>query len=34
MAQAAEASTGKSADLQALVGRGQSWEVAKEPRPI
>ncbi|MGE5722754.1 MAG: 2-oxoacid:ferredoxin oxidoreductase subunit beta [Sphingomonadales bacterium] len=28
------ASAGKSADLQALVARGQSWEVAREPRPI
>jgi len=28
------ASAGKSADLQALVARGQSWEVVREPRPI
>jgi len=29
-----EASAGKAADLQALVARGQSWEVTKEPRPV
>ena len=34
IAQTAKASEGKSTDLQALIGRGQSWEVAKEPRPI
>ena len=28
------ASAGKTPDLQALVARGQSWEVTKEPRPI
>jgi 2-oxoglutarate ferredoxin oxidoreductase subunit beta len=32
--QNAKVSEGKSADLQALVAKGQSWEVAKEPRPI
>ncbi len=25
---------GKTPDLQALVGKGQSWEVAREPRPL
>ena len=29
-----EASAGKSPDLQALVGKGQSWEVTKEPHAI
>jgi 2-oxoglutarate ferredoxin oxidoreductase subunit beta len=29
-----QASEGKNADLQALIARGQSWEVGKEPRPI
>jgi 2-oxoglutarate/2-oxoacid ferredoxin oxidoreductase subunit beta len=28
------ASAGKKADLQALVSKGQSWEVTREPRPI
>ena len=32
--QNASASAGKTPDLQALVARGQSWEVTKEPRPI
>ena len=31
--QSAEASKGKTADLQALIARGQSWQVGKEPRP-
>jgi len=30
--QNAEAAAGKAADLQALVSRGQTWEVEKEPR--
>jgi 2-oxoglutarate ferredoxin oxidoreductase subunit beta len=29
-----EASQGKAADLQKLVGKGQSWEVTKEPHVI
>jgi 2-oxoglutarate ferredoxin oxidoreductase subunit beta len=29
-----EASAGKIADLQKLVGKGQSWEVTKEPHLI
>jgi 2-oxoglutarate ferredoxin oxidoreductase subunit beta len=29
-----EASAGKKPDLQALVGKGQSWEVTKEPHAI
>jgi 2-oxoglutarate ferredoxin oxidoreductase subunit beta len=29
-----EASAGKAADLQKLVGKGQSWEVLKEPHVI
>ncbi|HEX8443765.1 MAG TPA: 2-oxoacid:ferredoxin oxidoreductase subunit beta [Allosphingosinicella sp.] len=29
-----EASAGKKADLQKLVGKGQSWEVTKEPHVI
>jgi 2-oxoglutarate ferredoxin oxidoreductase subunit beta len=32
--QNADAAAGKSADLQALVSRGQTWEVEKEPRAI
>ena len=32
--QNAQASAGKKADLQALVGKGQSWEVTKEPHAI
>jgi len=28
------AAKGKAPDLQVLVGKGQSWEVAKEPRPL
>ncbi|MDT9597891.1 2-oxoacid:ferredoxin oxidoreductase subunit beta [Sphingosinicella rhizophila] len=32
--QNAQASTGKVPDLQALVSRGQSWEVTKEPHVI
>jgi 2-oxoglutarate ferredoxin oxidoreductase subunit beta len=32
--QNAAASAGKKPDLQALVAKGQSWEVGKEPRPI
>ena len=27
-----EAAAGKNADLQALVSKGQTWEVEKEPR--
>jgi 2-oxoglutarate ferredoxin oxidoreductase subunit beta len=34
VAQNAEASAGKKPDLQALVAKGQSWEVGKEPRTI
>jgi 2-oxoglutarate/2-oxoacid ferredoxin oxidoreductase subunit beta len=34
VAQNAQASAGKAADLQALVSRGQSWEVLKEPHAI
>ena len=30
--QNAEAAAGKKADLQALVSKGQSWQVEKEPR--
>ena len=29
-----EAAAGKPADLQALVSKGQTWEVTKEPREI
>jgi 2-oxoglutarate/2-oxoacid ferredoxin oxidoreductase subunit beta len=32
--QNAKASAGKTPDLQALVGKGQSWEVTKEPHAI
>jgi hypothetical protein len=32
--QNAQASAGKSPDLQALVAKGQSWEVTKEPHAI
>ncbi len=32
--QNAAAARGKTPDLQALVGKGQSWEVAREPRPL
>jgi 2-oxoglutarate ferredoxin oxidoreductase subunit beta len=32
--QNAQASAGKKPDLQALVGKGQSWEVTKEPHAI
>ncbi|HEY0625611.1 MAG TPA: 2-oxoacid:ferredoxin oxidoreductase subunit beta [Allosphingosinicella sp.] len=32
--QNSQASAGKSADLQALVAKGQSWEVTKEPHAI
>ena len=32
--QNSEASAGKKPDLQALVGKGQSWEVMKEPHAI
>ncbi len=32
--QNAAAARGKIPDLQALVGKGQSWEVAREPRPL
>ena len=32
--QNAEAAAGKAADLQALVSKGQTWQVGKEPRPI
>jgi 2-oxoglutarate ferredoxin oxidoreductase subunit beta len=28
-----QAAQGKKADLQALIARGQSWQVGKEPRP-
>jgi 2-oxoglutarate/2-oxoacid ferredoxin oxidoreductase subunit beta len=28
------AAAGKTADLQALVAKGQSWEVTKQPREI
>nr|WP_295370837.1 2-oxoacid:ferredoxin oxidoreductase subunit beta [uncultured Sphingosinicella sp.] len=34
MEQNAQASAGKKPDLQALVGKGQSWEVLKEPHAI
>jgi 2-oxoglutarate ferredoxin oxidoreductase subunit beta len=34
IAQNAQASVGKKPDLQALVGKGQSWEVTKEPHAI
>jgi 2-oxoglutarate ferredoxin oxidoreductase subunit beta len=32
--QNSEASRGKTADLQKLVGKGQSWEITKEPHVI
>ncbi len=32
--QNAAVARGKTPDLQALVGKGQSWEVAREPRPL
>ena len=32
--QNAEAAAGKTPDLQALVSKGQSWEVTKEPHAI
>ena len=32
--QNAQASAGKKADLQALVAKGQSWMVTKEPHAI
>ena len=32
--QNAQASAGKAPDLQALVAKGQSWEVTKEPHAI
>jgi 2-oxoglutarate ferredoxin oxidoreductase subunit beta len=34
IAQNEDARAGKKADLQALVAKGQSWEVTKEPRPV
>jgi 2-oxoglutarate ferredoxin oxidoreductase subunit beta len=34
IAQNAQASAGKTPNLQALVGKGQSWEVTKEPHAI
>ncbi len=33
VAQSAQAAQGKKADLQALIAKGQSWQVGKEPRP-
>jgi 2-oxoglutarate ferredoxin oxidoreductase subunit beta len=33
VAQSAQASKGKTPDLQALIAKGQSWQVGKEPRP-
>ncbi|MFN3389879.1 MAG: hypothetical protein ACK40O_13230 [Allosphingosinicella sp.] len=32
--QNADASAGKTPDLQALVSKGQSWQVTKEPHVI
>jgi 2-oxoglutarate ferredoxin oxidoreductase subunit beta len=32
--QNAQAAAGKPADLQALVSKGQTWEVTKEPREL
>ena len=32
--QNAQAAAGKPADLQALVSKGQTWQVKKEPREI
>ena len=32
--QNAAAAAGKPADLQALVSKGQTWQVEKEPREI
>jgi len=34
MCQNEKASAGKKADLQALVAKGQSWMVTKEPRAL
>jgi 2-oxoglutarate ferredoxin oxidoreductase subunit beta len=34
MRQNEEAAAGKKADLQALVSKGQSWMVTKEPHVI
>jgi 2-oxoglutarate ferredoxin oxidoreductase subunit beta len=34
LAQQAEAAKGKPADLQALVSRGQTWQVEKEPHEL
>jgi 2-oxoglutarate ferredoxin oxidoreductase subunit beta len=34
LAQNAQAAAGKPADLQALVSRGQTWQVEKEPHEI
>jgi len=34
LAQQAEAAKGKPADLQALVSRGQTWQVEKEPHEM
>jgi 2-oxoglutarate ferredoxin oxidoreductase subunit beta len=28
------AASGKIADLQALVAKGQTWQVEKEPKPL
>jgi 2-oxoglutarate ferredoxin oxidoreductase subunit beta len=32
--QSSQASQGKKADLQALIAKGQSWQVGKVPRPV
>jgi 2-oxoglutarate ferredoxin oxidoreductase subunit beta len=32
--QNAQAAAGKAADLQALVSKGQTWQVTKEPHEI
>jgi 2-oxoglutarate ferredoxin oxidoreductase subunit beta len=32
--QNAAAASGKTPDLQALVAKGQSWQVTKEPREL
>jgi len=34
MEQNAAAASGKTPDLQALVAKGQTWQVEKEPREL
>jgi len=32
--QSSQAAQGKKADLQALIAKGQSWQVGQAPRPV